>query len=297
LELSSIVSLFILALSPMVPLLLGSVGEIIIEKAGVVNIGIEGVFLLSALTSAMVSFFTGSLPLAIFVGVITGLGVGAIFAVIGVYLRGDQIVAGVGINLLAYGIGVIALFKTWNVFGASPPVATIPKWVVAGHGVSPMAPISVIIAVLAWFFLFRTNTGLKLRACGEEPRAAEAMGVNVMRMRLLATMLGSSLMGLAGAYLSIDWVGQFTRQITAGRGFIALANVAFSGWNPITAIVGAFIFGFFEALAIYLSISYAQPTLGYVFRTIPYIGTLLVVMIFRSRGRAPAALAKPYIKE
>ncbi len=295
-ELGSLASIFVIALSPMVPLLLGAVGEIITERSGVVNIGIEGILLLSALTAAVVSFFTGNVLLALLVGVATGVVLGAFHGIISVYLRGDQIVAGVGLNLLAYGLAVTSLFKIWSVFGASPPVPTMPKWVVAGHGISPMVPISVAIAVVAWFVLFRTNLGLKLRACGEDPRAAEAMGVNVMRTRLLATMLGSALMGLGGAYLSVDWVGQFSREITAGRGFIALANVAFSGWNPLIAVIGAFVFGFFDALAIYLIIG-AQPTLSYVFKTIPYLGTLAVVVVFRGRGKAPAALAKPYIKE
>ena len=295
-ELGSLASVLIMALSPMVPLLLGAVGEIITERSGVVNIGIEGVLLLSALTAAVTSFFTGNVLLAFLVGVATGALLGVFHGIVSVYLRGDQIVAGVGLNLLAYGLAVISLFEIWNVFGASPPVPTMPRWVVAGRGISPMVPISIAIAVAAWFFLFRTNVGLKLRACGEDPRAAEAMGVNVMRMRFLATVLGSALMGLGGAYLSVDWAGQFSREITAGRGFIALANVAFSGWNPLMAVVGAFIFGFFDALAIYLIIG-ARPTLSYVFKTIPYLGTLAVVAVFRGRGRAPAALAKPYIKE
>ena len=123
------------------------------------------------------------------------------------------------------------------------------------------------------------------------------MGVNVFRTRLVATIVGATLAGLGGAYLSVDWVGQFTKEISAGRGFIALANVAFSGWNPLMAIAGAFLFGFFDALAIHLSIVSLQPALAYIFKIIPYLGTLAVVSIFVRKARMPASLGKPYIKE
>jgi len=297
LELSSIANLLIISLVPMVPLLLGSVGEIVAEKAGIVNIGIEGILLLSALTSAVVDFFTGSLLLAILTGIATGFGLGILHGIISVYLRGDQIVAGVGVNMLAYGLCVISLVTIWGTFGSSPPVKTVTKIKLLGSRISPLAFISIAIAVATWYFLFKTNFGLRLRACGEDPRAAETMGVNVMRTRFLATIYGAMLAGLGGAYLSIDWVGQFTREIAAGRGFIALANVAFSGWNPLIAIAGAFIFGFFEALSIYLSIRYGQFALVYLFKTIPYLGTIAVTMIFVGRAKMPAALGKPYIKE
>ena len=296
-ELNIIANLLIISLVPMVPLLLGSVGEIVAEKAGVVNIGIEGIFLLSALTSAVIDFFTGNLILAILTGIVTGTGLGILHGIISVYLRGDQIVAGVGVNMLAYGLCVISLVTIWETFGSSPPVKTVPKLKIFDLRVSPLVIVSIAIALVTWYFLFKTNTGLRLRACGEDPRAAETMGVNVMRTRFLATVYGAMLAGLGGAYLSIDWVGQFTREIAAGRGFIALANVAFSGWNPLIAIAGAFIFGFFEALSIYLSIRYGQFALVYLFKTIPYLGTIAVTIIFVGRAKTPAALGKPYIKE
>ncbi len=286
------------ALTSMVPLLLGATGEIIVEKSGVVNIGIEGIFLLSALTSTIVDYFTnGNLGLALLVGIATGAAVGVLHGVISVYLRGDQIVAGVGVNMFAYGIAVVALVSIWKTFGNSPSVATIPSIMIFGESMSPLVPTSIVIAIIAWYFLFRTNAGLRLRACGENPRAAEAMGINVLRIRFLATIVGAALAGLGGAYLSIDWVGQFTKEISAGRGFIALANVAFSNWNPLMAIVGALIFGFFDAVAIYLSIVSMQPALAYLFKIIPYVGTLAVVAIFARRAKLPASLGVPYIKE
>ncbi len=294
----SALDLIFLAFTSMVPLLLGATGEIITEKSGVVNIGIEGIFLLSALTSTIVDYFTGGNILAsIAIGVLTGTLIGLLHGLISTYLRGDQIVAGVGVNVFAYGMAVIALVTIWGTFGNSPTVPKIPKIKVGEYVVSPIFILSILIAVGAWYFLYRTGLGLRLRSCGEDPRAAEAMGVKVLRVRLLATVLGASLAGLGGAYLAIDWVGQFTKEISAGRGFIALANVAFSNWNPLTAIAGAFIFGFFDALAIHLSIVSLQPALAYLFKIIPYVGTLAVVSVFFKRTRIPSALGKPYIKE
>lgn len=292
-----VADLGLLALTSMVPLLLGAVGEIVSERAGVVNIGIEGMFLLSALTSVIAEYYTGNLALSLLVGVATGVCVGVLHGAISVYLRGDQIVAGVGVNLFAYGVGVVSLITIWGTFGNSPSVPTIPKFMVLGRPISPMVPTSILIAVGTWYLLFKTNTGLRIRACGEDPRAAEAMGVKVLRLRFLSVLYGAALAGLGGAYLSIDWVGQFTKEIAAGRGFIALANVAFSGWNPVVAIAGAYVFGVFDALAIHLSIVSMQPALAYLFKTIPYLGTLAVVVAFVRRARMPSSLGKPYIKE
>lgn len=290
-------NLMLLALTHMVPLLLGSVGEIVTERAGVVNIGIEGIFLLSAFISAVISYFTKNVILAIILGVVTGCLIGILHGVISVYLRGDQIVSGVGVNIFAYGIGVIGLISIWETFGNSPPVMTVPKIRIFNYSLSPLIILSIMIAIFTWYLLFKTSIGLKIRACGEDPRSAETMGVKVLRLRLLSTIYGSALAGLGGAYLSVDWVGQFTKEIAAGRGFIALANVAFSNWNPLTAIFGAFIFGFFDALSAYLNIIQAQLELTYIFKTIPYVGTLIIISIFTSKARMPSALGKPYIKE
>jgi len=295
--LSDVLDLVFGAFSPMVPLVLAGVGEVITERSGVVNIGLEGIMLLSALTSGITSYFTGNVVLGLAIGLLTGIALGILHAILGVYLRGDQIVIGVGVNLFAYGIAVVSLVTIWETFGNSPQLPTIPKLQIAGYSVSPMLFLSILVSILAWYLLFRTDIGLKLRACGEDPRSAEAMGVNVNRMRLLATVVGAALTGLGGAHLSIDWVGQFTKEITAGRGFIALANVVFSKWNPIYALLGGFVFGFFDSLAIYLSIVSLNPSMAYLFKTVPYIATLIVVSLFMRRARIPPALGKPYIKE
>ncbi len=307
--LADILSLISSTLMSMTPLILAGVGEIITERSGVVNIGLEGILLASAFSSTIVTFQSGDPYLGLLVGTVVGFAAGMLHGMLSVYLKGDQIIAGVGFNSFAYGIGVMGLIAYWKTFGASPKVNKIPYINIPIYGsatlwFSPVALLAVIIAIIAWWWLFKTNSGLKLRACGEDPRAAEGMGVNVSRTRFYATIIGGTLAGLGGAFLVVGWIGQFTRDISAGRGFIALANVAFSNWNPLMAIAGGILFGFFDVLALYLpvKIQVLYPgvnltAMSYLFRTIPYLGTLAVVSIVIKRVRMPRALGKPYIKE
>ncbi len=305
---ADIVNLIPSTLIYMVPITLGGVGEIITERSGVVNIGLEGILLLSAFTATITTFNTGNPYIGLLSGLLIGFLSGVLHGFISVYLRGDQIIAGVGFNSFAYGISIMGLVAIWKQHGASPKVEKIPviSIPVAGTSftISPISIIAILIAVASWYWLFKTSSGLKLRACGEDPRAAEAMGVNVFRTRFYATILGATLTGLGGAYLVVGWIGQFTRYISAGRGFISLANVAFSNWNPLMAIIGGFIFGFFDVLSLYLPIKVQAMGLTtnitaatYLFRTIPYIGTLVVVTLIMKRVRMPRSLGKPYIKE
>ncbi|RLG84636.1 MAG: ABC transporter permease [Thermoprotei archaeon] len=292
----------------MTPLVLAGVGEIITERSGVVNIGLEGIFILSSFAAAVVTFYTGNPYLGLLVGILVGALSGVLHGFVSVYLRGDQIIAGVGYNSLAYGLSLMMLIALWQDYGKSPKVEKIPSisiQVTEGSIIiiSPITILAIFIAIGVWWWLFKTSSGLKLRACGEDPRAAEAMGVNVFRTRFYATVLGTILTGIGGAYLVVGWTGRFTKFISAGRGFIALANVAFSNWNPLMAIVGGFVFGFFDALSIYLPIK-LQIESGEIFTaesnlfsTIPYVATLVIVAIIMKKIKTPRALGKPYIKE
>ncbi len=280
----------------MTPILLASLGEIIAERSGVVNIGVEGVLLTSAFTATLTTITVGNPIVGFVMGALVGLLAGLAHGILAVYLRSDQIIAGLAFNLIAYGITVMGLVSIWGHHGASPRVGTsIGEVEVLGYSLNPISLASIALALVAWYVIGRTRVGLALRACGEDPRAAEAMGVNVNRYRVVATAIGGLLAGMGGAFLALEIVGEFTRGISAGRGFIALANVAFSGWNPLLAVPGAYIFGFLEALSIYLQ----QGALGYEYiaRTIPYLGTLLAITVFAWRAIAPRSLAKPYVKE
>ena len=296
-ELSTIADLIFIAFGAMVPITLAALGEIITERAGVVNIGLEGIMLISSLTAAIATYYTDNPYLGLLAGIATGLLIGFVHALISVKLKGNQIVSGIGINIFAYGIVVVALVYIWGNYGQSAPLTSIPRVGVGTYAVSPIFILTILLGIGLYFFLFRTTAGLKLRACGEDPRSAEAMGVKVELVRIIATTVGAAFSGLAGAYMSVDYIGQFTKEITSGRGFIALANVVFSNWNPLFALVGGFIFGFSDAVARYLEIILMMPGLSYLFKTIPYLTTLVIVGIFFKRARMPRALGKPYIKE
>ena len=215
----------------MVPITLGAVGEIIAERSGVVNIGLEGIMMLSALVSTFVGHFTGSMTLALLAGLGIGLVTGVLHAVIAVNLAGDQIIDGVGLNLFAMGLGEVVLYFTWGSFATSPPLPPELR-IPSIYGFSPFAIIAVVLSLIAWFFIEKTRWGLRLKAVGEDPVAAEAAGIDVFRVRILATIVGSVLTSGAGVFLAMDWLGAYTKNISAGRGFIALALVVFSRWNP-----------------------------------------------------------------
>ncbi|MGC9148805.1 MAG: ABC transporter permease [Sulfolobales archaeon] len=292
----------------MTPILLASVGEILTERSGVVNIGIEGIFILSSFIATLATFYIGDPYIGLLLGVLIGFLSGLTHGVLAVYLRADQIIMGVGYNLLAYGLAVVGLVAVWSSHGASPTLPEKTGFISFYVGkqliiIQPLAIVAVGLAILMWYVLEKTSLGLRIKACGEDPRSAEANGVNVYMIRILATSIGGALAGLGGAYLTVSWIGQFTRSISAGRGFIALANVAFSNWNPLTAILGALIFGFFDVLSLYIPIKLSLlygvvlSSQNYLFLTIPYVATLIVVAFISKRIRMPRSLGQVYIKE
>ncbi len=289
------------ALNFMVPILLATVGEIVTERSGVVNIGLEGILNMAAFVATAITYLYGDPWTAFILGTLAGTALGLIHAFVSTYLRGDQIVSGIGLNMVSYGACVLGMIAVWKYKGYSPRVETLPVLNLGkGFILSPFAPIAVAIAVGIWFLLNRTRIGLAIRACGEDSKAAEAMGIKVLRTRFLATIFGSFLTAIGGAYISLGILGTFTQGIAAGRGFIALTNVAFSGWNPLIAILGAYIFGFLDSLAQYLPTvigGVASITYAYPIQTLPYVGTLIIVSTIRWRARIPRELGKPYIKE
>ncbi|MCX8196371.1 MAG: ABC transporter permease [Acidilobaceae archaeon] len=277
----------------MTPILLVTIGEIIAERSGVVNIGVEGILLASAFAAVAAAFFSGSAALGVASGALAGALIGALFGLFAVYLRADQIIAGLAINLSSYGFTVLGLIALWGHHGASPRVeAELPYFSLGQGSVPLLSLLALLIAAVAWLLLFRTRAGLALRACGEEPSAAYAMGVNVRLYRMAAVVLGGALAGLGGSFLALELAGSFTRGMSAGMGFIALANVAFSGWNPLPAILGAYVFGFLSAAADAL-----QQEVGYAYllKTLPYLGTLAAAALLGRRSiRPPQRLGVPF---
>ncbi|MBS7612595.1 ABC transporter permease, partial [Candidatus Bathyarchaeota archaeon] len=217
-------------------LLLAAIGELLNERAGVLNVGIEGLMLLGAAFGFLTAIIWGLIP-----GYIIGIAVGALFgllhAVLSITLRVNQVVSGMGIWLFAMGL------VTYGVDRYSGP---LPAWItsIRIYGLSPIFFISIIVVFIIWFILTKTHLGLKIRSAGENPFAAEVSGVKVIRIRYLCTVTGGALSGLAGAFLSLTYLGVWSHLPTKGLGWIAFALVMFSLWRPLILLGGSLLFGF-----------------------------------------------------
>ncbi|RLE39564.1 ABC transporter permease [Candidatus Acetothermia bacterium] len=287
-----------ISLHAMVPITLTAVGEVVGETGGLFNIGLEGILLLSAFTGALGAESAGP-TVGLLVGMGTGALVGLLFSVINTYWKGTQMITGIGINLFAMGFvafGLIVLGAPG--FHAVPAESRLAAIHTPVGTLSPIIFVALVIPFLVHWFLNRTRAGLILKAVGENPEAADVAGINVNLTRLLATTFGGILAGLAGAYISVSWIGSVTKGISAGRGFIALATVVFSGLNPLLALLGGFIFGFFESLATWIQNLAGSKAIPWQFvAMIPYVVTLLVVAGVIGRVRFPKALGEPYKRE
>jgi simple sugar transport system permease protein len=287
------------------PLLLAALGELIVERGGVVNIGIEGMMLAGAFIAFGLALATGSPAAGCAAALALGAAIGLVFAAFAVWRRADQIVVGLAVNLLALGATGLAARALWG--GAVPAGPRWDELAVPGlaslPGVGPVlfrqtpfvwAAIGVAAAVALG--LARTRAGLRLRAVGESARAADAEGVDVARVRTAALVLGGALAGLAGASLTVAQTNSFTEGMTAGRGFLALAIVIFGRWRPTGVALGALFFGATTALQFRLQARGFDVPYP-VFLMLPYAIALAVLAFAAGRARAPADLGRPYRRE
>lgn len=291
------------------PILLAATGEELAERSGMLNINLEGQMLMGAFASFVAGFYTHSLPLALLAGLTAGALSALLMSVACITWHAQQTVAGITLNMFALGF---TSFWYRVAFGVttSPPKADL-----AGSGVQAIPLLSGIpvlgpvlfsqnflfyaaVAIVAgmYFLIFRTRLGLKIRSAGEYPRAAETMGVNVARVRYLSMAACGALAGLGGAFLSIVSLNRFVDNITASRGFIALAIVIFGKWNPWLVLVGALFFGTVDALqlrlqAIGLNVPY------HLMLMLPYALTVVVMVLTAGKSESPAALGQDYERE
>jgi general nucleoside transport system permease protein len=291
---------FILIASLMVaavPIMLAAIGELVVEKAGVLNLGVEGMMIIGAVCGFIAAVETGSPVLGFVGGMVGAVALSLIFAGLTQVLLANQVACGLALTL--FGLGLSSLLGQGYV-GIKPPVTgTVPVGPLAGiPGLGPVlfdhdwvVYASILIIAAVWGVLKYMRIGLILRAVGESHEAAHALGYKVVRIRVLAIMFGGAMAGLGGAYISLVRVPQWTDGITAGAGWIALAIVVFASWKPWRVLVGAYLFGGITVLQLNLQAAGLPIPVEYLSAS-PYLITILVLVIM-SRGRGRAALAAP----
>jgi general nucleoside transport system permease protein len=290
-----------------VPLTLGALCGVLCERSGVIDVAIEGQFLMAAFAGALVGSAAGSTTLGIVAGMLTGGLVGALLAVLAVRYRVDQIIAGVVLDVFALGITgflfdrlLVPYQNTLNSPSIVGPIQipVLSKIPIIGpifFDVNIFVYLTLILVAVTWIGLFRTRWGLRVRAVGEHPEAADTVGINVNRVRYRNVILGGLIAGIGGAYFTLGSTGGFDKNMTAGRGFIALAAMIFGRWNPVGAFAAALVFGFADALQSILAILNVPIPSQFLLMT-PYVVTILVVAGVVGRARPPAADGKPYVK-
>ena len=286
------------------PLLLATLGEIYAERAGILNLGIEGMMAFGAVVGFGVAYTTGNPWLGLLLGALAGALISVIHAFFSISLRVNQVVSGLALVILGLGIHSV-MGKPYvgqklsnTITGIiSPSLAQIP---VVGAIIvqDPIAFLGLALSVVLWYVLFKTKYGIILRSVGENPAAADALGINVYKVRYLATIFGGLMAGLAGAYLSIIFRPSWTEGITAGMGWIAIALTIFSLWNPIHALWASY---FFSAISASQYLLQGEGIHVDILGMMPYIFTLVIVVIasltqLKKRIGAPEALAVPYVR-
>lgn len=303
-----------------VVLLLACLAGLFSERSGVVDIGLEGKMLIAAFTAAAISYETGSA----WVGLLAGMGAALLFAMLhgvaSIIYRGDQIISGVAINFLASGLTVVIGHAIYKKGGQTPTLTgdarfsevtlpfadavadvpilgTIYSELLSGH--KPLVYIAFLIVPLVWWTLYRTRFGLRLRAVGENPDSVDTAGISVVGMRFRALIVTGLLCGIAGAYLSTAQAAGFGREMTAGRGYIALAALIFSNWRPVYAMGACLLFGLLEAISnLFPNIDVILFTIPVQFtQALPYILTVVILAGFVGKAIPPKAIGAPYVKE
>jgi simple sugar transport system permease protein len=289
------------------PIIFATLGEILAERSGVLNLGIEGIMLMGAMTGFLVSISSGSLWLGVLMAALVGMALGLLMAFLSVHLGLSQHVSGLGITLFAAGL---AMFIYRLHFG-SPTVPPTVKpfqqiaipWLSEIPIIGPGLFKQYALTYLAWLLvpamsllLYRTNVGLKIRTVGESPVVADTVGVNVALTRILCLVAGGALMGIGGAFLTLAHQNMFLIDVIGGRGWVAISMVIFGNWDPVKGTLGALIFGCLDGLQLRLQ-GLGFKISFHVFLMIPYLLTIVALVSVSRKASVPAGLLKPYRRE
>jgi general nucleoside transport system permease protein len=297
-------------------LIYATVGEIYTERSGILNLGIEGMMLTSAVTAFAVGFYSGSVWLAVGAAMLAGAALASIHAFLTVTMRANQVVSGLSITIFGTGLASFLGERLGPAFNNNALVGLVgPRFLPVAIPVLSDIPVLgalfrqdlltyglFLLVPLAWAYLYKTRDGLNLRAVGEHPQTADAMGVNVMRVRYLATVLGGLLIGAGGAHLSLGYAPGWSENITGGRGWIVIPLVIFAMWDPARAVLGAVLFGGINAVQFRLQAGGTTIPSAYL-NMLPYLATIAVLVAMTwwealsHRIGAPAALGSPYMRE
>ena len=289
------------------PLLYAALGSCFSERSGVVNIGIEGMMSIGAFVGAVVALATGRPWFSFFCGGLAGAAFGLIHAIACVTYGADQTISGTAINFLAPGLAVFLCKAMFDNASYTPPLDTASKLPKLFDGVFPAgsfmanvfstyaaAYLSFVVVAIVWFVFYKTRFGLRLRAVGEHPKACDTLGINVFRIRYICVILSGFLAGLGGAYVTLATVNQFRPVVIVGQGFIAIAAVIFGKFTPQGAMKACLLFGLCSGVKVLASAgNKVSPNL---ISMIPYVVTIIVLVLFVGHGRVPAANGKPYVK-
>ena len=278
---NQIISIFTSTFSMSVPLILAALGGVISVRSGIMALGLESMMTMGAFCGVLGSYFTGNVAAAILCGIAGGALFGLCHGILSVRYKVNQVISGIGLNLLAVAATTLLMQLIWNNKGSSPQVASIKQGVLT----SPITFIMLAAVAAEYFILFRTRFGLRLRMVGENPKAAATVGLPVHRIKYIAVVCCGMLAVLGGAYLSIDHLDMYVRDMSAGRGYIAVAIMILARYNPIMVVLCALIFGFSDAVQISLQ-GYGVPS--QIMAMIPYMVTLLV-LAFGVRQITPPA--------
>jgi len=286
------------------PIALAAAAGAVSERAGIINLGLEGKILGGAFVGAYVSYLTGSAWWGVVGAAVSGMLLGGLLALFAIRFRADHVVAGVGLNILVMGLTRLLMQAAWNTRGSSPSVPSLPTWsipvikdlpllgpLLGQH--TPTVYFILIAAPLLWVWLFRTPSGLRVRMIGEHPEAADTVGIPVHRTQYRCMLLAGALASIGGAHLSLGHLSLFSANMSAGRGYMAIAANILGQWNPLGGALAALLFAFTDALQMRIqTLQIAWPT--ELVQMLPYVLTIAVVAGAVRRSRPPAALGRHY---